>query len=407
MKTIWISALLLSGPCAFAQETMENGLVPAGPTKTLVFETDLRFGADEEEDIYLWSDYLTQVLPRKDGSMIVIDNKNTRVLLFDANGKCEGVKVHEGQGPDELTGILSADLLEDGRLILLDGITGSRVKIKTFDEDFALQNIVGSSPKYFFQTIQASPDGSRFGSSYFGYRQNEKGDRMLRVNVGIFAIESVQETKEISVTERISPDFSMAQDPAFWEALLADELKIRFSGVGLVAFDAMGRLFSAVSDTYRITRWSEDLTEERLVIKREYKPIPASETHIDGLVDTFTEIYTANPIIQKIVNKQLIARAVEKAELPPAKQPLYGLITMPDGMLLAIHDVDYTTRTNLADLYDKSGRFIGQVEIEDYGFIGPERVPKMVFANGLAYTVQMDELGDNRVVRYRYSLEAR
>ena len=405
MKAL-ICLLLFLGLSLYAQKTVHNPRPTTQMAPIVLFTPDLSFGADEDADEYIWPDVLTQVLPKKNGDMYVIDNRGKRVLAFDSEGNFLKVAVPQGEGPAELKSILSASLCEDGRLMIMEGVVGSRVHLKVFDSNLELIASPPSNIKYFYQTIDASPDGTHFAATYFGYRQNANKDRMLQVNVSLFNTDSLEEVMPLSVTERISPDFAKRREPGFWVALLSKEFKIRYSGVGVHAFDEQGRLYTAISDTYKITRWSQDLKTAQRIITRDYKPIINSEEHLEGLIDAFTDIYASHPSIGKLVNKKVITESFEKSGLPPGKMPVMGLITMPHDRLMVIHDTNLKTRQNVADLYDDQGRFMGQATFDDFALIGVERLPKMIFKNGFAYTITTDEDGDNRVVRFRYTFHS-
>jgi len=76
-------------------------------------------------------------------------------------------------------------------------------------------------------------------------------------------------------------------------------------------------------------------------------------------------------------------------------------------MYLVVHDVDLVKGVNRADIFTAQGEFLGSAMLSGHAFVyflAGGFFPRMVFKNGFAYSVTCDDMGDNRVVRYKYFL---
>ncbi len=91
--------------------------------------------------------------------------------------------------------------------------------------------------------------------------------------------------KEISSRSGPLPDRSRFSDPGYWSQRIGGNLKRYFQGSGVFNFDAGGHVYNAPTNKYEITKWSPDLKKKLLVIRRDYKPIPSSESDIQALLE--------------------------------------------------------------------------------------------------------------------------
>jgi len=146
------------------------------------------------------------------------------------------------------------------------------------------------------------------------------------------------------------------------------------------------------------------MTQKTKVFQRRHEPIPLDEAEVRAMVDSLTEQVATEPALANVVTRAVLARAIERAEPPPVKQPIFGLLVMEDGALVVIRDVNMASRRCRADLFSPEGRFLGAFETADWTLAAPDNggfVTRLVFKNSRAYAVATDEWGDNRVVRYK------
>ena len=108
-----------------------------------------------------------------------------------------------------------------------------------------------------------------------------------------------------------------------------------------------------------------------------------------------------------LITEAVIRKAVELANFSPVKQPLYGLVPLGDGNLLAVHRYSPGTGRVTGDLFDTRGDFLGEVELPPVavnifgGYFGT--AVKLWFKGDKAYALESDE-DELSLVRYAYKL---
>ena len=379
---------------------------PQGPPMTVKFVPDLRFGTEEEEDRYIWPSSATTVTVDDKGHIYVVDVGENQVLEFDDQGKFLRVVAAEGKGPGEFQGLAMFTILQDGSSVGLDVIGGQFGVVKYFDKGCNFKS--AKNP----QTANVYPNSAIFSPNgdYFAalYARQDAERRKLVTKMGILD-PKYNEVKTFSESAEDFLDPAKFGDPNYWAEIIARRLQVFYRQLTVFNFDAEGHLYSAPNNLYEVTKWSPDFSKKLMVVKRDYQPIPMDETHLNGLVDLLSELILTTPALQKIVTRAVLEKAVALSEPPPVKAPIFGLIPMEGGGLLVVHDIDFGTGRQQADLFDGEGRFLGTVEMDQRAFLAMNNalLPKMIFRKGFAYTVETDDMGDNRVVRYRYSLVPR
>ncbi len=402
-----VAMMALAATAVWSGDEVDNGLRPKGKPKTLKFIEDLRFGSEEDDENYIWPHSGTTIAVNKAGQIFIGDVKESRVLEFDPNGKFVRVAIPKGQGPGELVGLNGFHILSDGRGVCLDGAPGSFPKLKVYDKDMNFIEDKGlASISMIPQGLLPSQDGKWYGSNYVEINP-QKGKMVVKAGV----IDSgFKAHKVLTSAERPTPDPARFGQGAYWVEFLGGNIKMLVKENGLFNFGKGGKFYSALSNRYEISVW--DIREkpdgspefvETLKIKKKYEPIASRSEDIRAVVDTLREAFSAFPQLRDVITDNVIRRAIEYADLPPVNNPLVGMIPMEDGHLLAIHDVNLATRVAIADIFSPDGRFVGRLKMGDLGLIGPvTNLPRMIFRNGMAYTIVSDEDGENYAVRYRY-----
>ncbi len=113
--------------------------------------------------------------------------------------------------------------------------------------------------------------------------------------------------------------------------------------------------------------------------------------------------------LHQYITPQVVSRAIELAEFPPHKQPIFGMVPMEDGGLLVVHDFDPISGKVVADIFTRQGKYIGQtnlpkVSVNIFGSFFGNPV-KMVLKGGKAYVIESRDDGETALVRYRYELK--
>lgn len=391
--------LFLATQLGFGKEVV-NGKKPRGKDMTIQFTEDLRFGAEEDADEYLWALGSSHLAVDGQGHIFIADTKESQILEFDEKGAFLKVLVPKGQGPGEIARLASLQIFTDGHAVALEAGPGSFPKIHFFDKDLKYKDqLAPSGLSVFPVSAYFSPAGDLFAATFL---KMDPSSGVMVTKTGILNKE-FKPLKEFSSFEQ-SLDFQNFADPKVLSKFILDLIQGAFRQFGIMTFDDQGYFYSALSDQYTITKWDPEVSKELLVIKREYAPIANTKDHTDAVVDRVLENFRTAPGLAQVINDEFVERIKQKAELPIVKNPIAGMLTMEDGGLLVMHNVNAATRTQTADIFDKEGKFLGQVTLPDNQFLTNSGLPRMVFRNGFAYTMATDEYDDNRVIRYRYRL---
>jgi len=393
-------AFFLCFPC-LAQEVINNNLQPKGDSYRLVLEENLRFGGDDNDETLFWTGPNTSVAADARGHMFISDVGQRRVLEFDNQGHFVRLLGSQGQGPGEYQGLPSLQIFADGTAIGFDAVPMSIPRFNFYDAQMGfLEMKLPNGAQLIPAAAFFSPQGDKFSGTFMKF-----GDGKLLMKVGIMNME-FKLVKEVSELVMPMPNFSRMGEPQFWVDLIAEGLKRSFLGTGLIGFTNQGAVYTASTDRYEITRWSGDLTKKQTVIRKKYKAVAYQQADIDGQVENTLEQFSQMPSLASIVTRSVIEKGVEKAEFPPKKNPLFGLLVTEDDYLLAITDIQLGTGIQKADIYSSDGHYLGQASIGGQGFYNLFAArPRMSFRNGFAYTVLIGEDGGLQVVRYKAKVE--
>lgn len=148
------------------------------------------------------------------------------------------------------------------------------------------------------------------------------------------------------------------------------------------------------------------MSQQILHFDRKFKPIANNEEELEGMAEIAADQFRGSGI--SFINKAVMMKALKISEPPPRKFPIFGLIPWENKGLLVIHDVRMSDGVQRADIFNKDGEYLGYTELDKHAFLKPAGMaftPNMVFRNGFAYTVEIDEDGENEVVRYKYELK--
>jgi hypothetical protein len=365
----------------------------------IAFTVDLTFGADETEDVFLWSSGATSVSVDKRGHMFVSDPAENRVLEFDTEGGFVRLVTSEGKGPGEFQNLLWFSLLADGSAMGYELVGGNTAKLHYFDKNIRFRE--ASQKQLILELATISPTGRHLAGFFVDI---DPENRQVGYRTGVFNTD-LEEIKPVTRETGPLHDRSRFQEPSYWAERLGQNMKRALKGEGVFHFAKDGTLYSAVTNQYEITAWNPDLKTPKKVYKRDYKPIVQTEAQLGAMIEFLTDQLTADPFLARIITPGVMKRAIELSEPPPVKNPVFGMVTMEDGTLLVVHNVDLITRDHLVDVFTPEGDYRGQITFPDHAVLAPVLggfLPRMTFRNGYAYTFQTDEIGDNRVVRYRY-----
>lgn len=376
-----------------------NGIQPKGIPHTLVLEEDLRFGGDSNLDVSFWPLTSTTLAVDKNGHMFVCDPKANMIHEFDQQGLHVRSLGGAGQGPGEFTTLTSFQIHDHGA-VALEVAPGILPKLSFFDDQFAFlkRKMTGHTavvPTY----VQFNPAGELFAASFV---RMDQPNQVMFSETGILDLEYQTVHLTTSHQQHFAPQ--RMGDSKYLKQFITDYLRNSFAGNGVFGFDTEGNLLMAFSDRYQITKLDPTLKRTLLVTEKRYQPIANNDRDKFALVDLLTESWQKMPGIGAMIDEAFIYDCVAKAGLSPVKNPVMGLIAIETSHFLVVRDIDMISGMQKADLFDGDGVFIGTVSSQNWAFVNPLSLPKMVFKNGYAYTVESkDEVQE--VVRYRYRIE--
>ena len=391
--------LIFSPP---VEDVVRNGKQPSGQAQTLVFSEELRFGGGDGEDDYLWT-YGSGVSPDFRGFMYVADPRANKVFEFNPDGELTRTIAREGNGPGEFQRLSFFTVLKDGSAVGFERLEGLEARFHHFDKQMKFKKMVAPREHgLILEIVQLAPRGDRIAAFYV---TRDMDARVMRHEVSILD-NQLRVQKRLNTGPRPLFDVSKFDQPGYWVDRIGGNVKLFLSGMGVVAFCDDGSCYTALNSRYEITHWNADLKTKKRTITREYKPIAQSPENLEAMVELFTEDMLANPRIAKVVTPPVLARAIEVADPSPAKNPIYAMMVMEDGTLLVVHEVDLVSRKNRADIFSAQGVYRGWVSMNNHALVKPiggGYLPAMVFRNGKAYTMEVNDDGDMQVVRYGYA----
>ncbi len=396
---ILIQAFLLLAPAVSngkAIPVVGNGEKPAAPPQSLVLVEDLRLGP-EAGARFIWSGANLGVQVDRLGRMYVLDGGENRVVVLAVDGGFLRQIGGTGRGPGEFEGLRSFQILGRGEAVAFASLQSAGA-FSFFDAQmkFVSRKRFGMAGVR-LRGASLSPDGRWiFGNT--SHTESESGERVFRSLI----MDEAFQTRALLLEHRQKPlDRGRMLDRAHWVEILTERLRVFAEGKSCyAAFTEDGKLYTAIADAYRITRWSADM-EKELVITREYRPIPQTEADVAAIADPILEAVRSllTGEARDLITPALIREVLRKADFPLVKNPIHGLRAGPGGGVLAIHDQNRDTGLECADLFDREGRFIGSFCHPHLG------LGTMVFRGAFAYTIE-NVAEENYLVRYRWSMEA-
>lgn len=397
MTFLMLACLMLDPP----DLVVANGKVPKDAHYTLAFEEDLRFGAEEDGDEYLWASPLTDLAVDAKGHIFIGDPKTNEIREFDSKGAFIRLIAGKGMGPGELQALRTIQFLKDDRLVVFEQTPGFLPRIQFFDGDRKYTEM--KKPKTMNNipvSITIDPAGSFFAGAMLVMNAQEA---QMITKTGVGSVDDFNLDKEwSSVASRA--DFARMADPNVFADLISDIISAFFKGAGVFTFNEKGELYTSFSKKYEITHWDSAERGKKLkVIKKEYKALANTEEQKQAVVDYLMEDFRASPM-GPMINEAFVNRVMNRLELPEARDPISGLIATPEGWLLVVHDFNLASGSQSVDIFDEKGLFRGVATMEDWAFMNRASDARMVFKNNFAYTIHTDEEDNNVLVRYKYKL---
>lgn len=174
--------------------------------------------------------------------------------------------------------------------------------------------------------------------------------------------------------------------------------------IGIANFTPSGRVLTALTDAYQIQIWDPSAQNLEKTVIRKYEPIPNPEEEIMAFTEPAREaVIQALPgQLKSIITDSVIRKAVELAEFPPVKNPIFSLVPLPDDGFLVLHDVSFSKHQTRADIFSPEGRFLGTFTLPHLGIAGGTVSPRWIFTEHTATVIDLIDDSENVVTRYTY-----
>ena len=322
---------LLSGQYKVKTESgvtiVTNGRKPSPPKNAptrLALEDVFTVGGGDSPDASFVSATGLDVLP--DGTVYVIDSKDSRVKVFDAAGKFLRAFGRQGQGPGEMsqpTGIL----ITPGREVLVEDTLNRRLTFFALDGTF-LRHV--STAKALGMT---------------GIQMDSKGLIVAR-SMGL-----AEDGKMALEVKTYDAEFNPKVRLASFEMQISAQIKINpFSAMNLLyALGREGLLYLGSAKAYEIRVVS---AEGKLLktIGRDHEPVPITQADKDEMLKSLTGVPGVNV-------KDMI-------QFPDVYPPFSSFILADEGRLLVrTFEKGQAKKEFYWDVFDADGRYIARVPI--------------------------------------------
>jgi hypothetical protein len=331
LGTMALIVPLLSGQYGVKTENgvtiVTNGrkpLPPKGAPTRLILEEVYTVGGGDSPDASFISASALDVLP--DGTVYVIDTKDSRVKVFDAEGKFLRVFGRQGQGPGEMnqpTGILITPELD----VLVEDILNRRLAVFALDGTFRRQ----------ISTAKA------LGLS--GIQMDGRGLIVAR-SMGL-----AEGGKMSLCVQTYDAEFNPKVKLASFEMPISAQAKINpFSAMNtLYALGRDGLLYLGSAKAYEIRIVS---AEGRLLktIGRDHDPVPVTQADKDEMLKSLTSVPGVN--------------LRDMIQFPDVYPPFSNFVPAGEGRLLVrTFEKGQAKKEFYWDVFDAEGRYIAKVPI--------------------------------------------
>ena len=360
---------------------------PPGRRKRLVFKEDLSIGLREGDEKYMFGANIV-FNTDDEGNFYVTDWDKRAILKYDPSGKYVRTIGRQGQGPGEFQNLSVVRFDRDGALYVTD-LSSRRISFFDKDGTYLRQILIPDV----FEDLYVGAKGG-YVSSRTIPAENE-GGMGFKIVDGFFNDEFELATEfNVRLSFYKPPSGRDATSRAKFTAGILSDMAFRTTPMHLVAAD--GLIYFGYPEDYTVDVFSPEGKRIK-TIKRAYDPIKVSDKD-----KGFFEVTRAKPFVTQTGGRsEAEVREILKFIEYPASKPAYqSLALMENGWLVVLVDLA-AGEYSVFDIFDESGRYIGQFNagiFPDYGRF-------FFFKNGKAYAVEADEEGFKSAKRYAFKIE--
>ena len=394
MEKLTLLILVLAGSSAFSSDI--NNPKKAAHPKTIHTQETLRVGADSGDD-FVWFGTQLSLDVNSKGTMYVADPGNTRIAVIGSDGAFVQSIGAKGAGPGEFQVVTGVCVLNDDRIVVTD-VFGPSTKVHFFQPDGTYietkQPVFGT----IFTNVKPNYDASLYGGLYVTFDQ---ANAKMKFVAGTLDA-TFQPISTAAEAIRSTPDFTRFGEGAYWSEYMGENFRI-LKDTAVFVFDRKGNRYDAVINQYHI-KITPNGSDYALIVTKDYEPIYNAPEEIEAFVEPTRDAIVEQlpPNLKGIVTHAVIKKAMELAEFPQVKQPIFGLLPMDRGFAV-VHDISYTKQTQFLDLFNDKGQLIGDWAVKG---LGPNPfAPSLIFRDQSIYRFERNDDGEFDLVRYGYEIK--
>lgn len=303
------------------------------------------------------------------GRLYVLDAQANQLRVFDADGRHVRSVGGQGAGPGELRQPIGMAMAPDGALWVVDPGNG---RFTVFDTTGALRTTVRRA-----SGLAMMPWPGRF----------DRQGRLWDVSMGPGGMSGPPSLLRVDpATGKVQPVNLPAFSPAQFSASngpVSVSAPIPFSPDLVWTLDAEGRVWSGVSDRYRL-RLHEPAGDTVRVVERAAAPVEVAASERDSL-----------PAQLKWFTDQ--GGRIDLSRVPRHKPAFVSILTDDQGWLWVRPALPATERNAAFDVFDPEGRYQGRVSLP---IVHMDGMPLIIRGDRIYAAVLSDE-GVPQVVRFR------
>ena len=346
-----------------------------GPIKEIVFTKELTIGVVEGDENYMFGKSVVFNVDGQ-GNIYILDWDRKHIRKFAPDGKYLLTFGRQGQGPGEFTNPSGVRFAPDGSLYVSEN-WGNRLYFFDPDGRFLRETTL---PEDIFN-IWITPAGARLGIRYSAPMYVGQG-----AVVEIYTIFDDQFRPLVELYKDVQ-DLKLpeGQSAARTSADISSYFLARPTPIATMGED--GRIYFGLSDTYAVDVYSPGGKKLR-TISRELPAAEYTKADIDFLLKQSDEsLYADRP--------EDFRKEVHRLIRFPRFKPFFrALVPMDEGWFAVVADIN-SKETCALDVFNSDGGFLGRVRAA----ISPY---ELVFKNGKAYSLRIDENGYHFVERFAY-----
>ena len=369
-----------------------------GAPATLVPEVSI--GELEGPDEYLFGT-VGSIAVNDDRTVYILDAQAQHIRVFDSTGTYIETLGRRGEGPGELRRAEAIALLPDGRLVVRDP-GNSRVQVygpgpgKTAEWGYRATTDYTDEPMY----------TDARGRTLLVTRDQSRED---------FAWQLVFLGPDGTPLDTVPQPSSDYEPPTLKAEYVTDNSSsststpVPFSPTSAWALHPGGHFLTGLATEYRIELGRDDGV---LRIEREYDPVPVSDDERGFLREMITQQMRNTQPDWNWDGPPIPDYKPPFLQLHPGRDGRIWVLPWPQWDFLESDEQDPSgtpagPMMNLVwtsyDVFEENGAFLGTVQVPE----GFSAIPVPVFDGDHVWAVSRDELGVERVVRYRILVEGR